>query len=146
MSMCAFCRKMADGMYGLQWRECSISATEQLQRKTHKFLISIACFVRNSIFRTNRCPEVRYDLTETHTHRRRRCAYALRVNFRMYMYVPEIVTQLIKRYSSGRWPANRHIVHSSKWWLACVLEVDKENAEGSCYCTLWTMSLIQVSI
>ena len=35
--MRTFHRKMADGTYGFQWRECWISAMERFQRKTHKF-------------------------------------------------------------------------------------------------------------
>ena len=71
MCTSAFRRKMANCTHGFQQRECWISATERFQRKPYKFLTSLACRVRDSIFRTH---------THTDDYSNLRCACALRVN------------------------------------------------------------------
>ena len=48
--------KMANLIYGHHGSERSISATEQVQRKSYKFFDFVACRVRGSIFTTNRSP------------------------------------------------------------------------------------------
>ena len=54
-------------MYGHQWRDRSISATEQFQRKRHK-LLDLRCLL-SAWQRFHDEQKVKYDLTDTQTHR-----------------------------------------------------------------------------
>ena len=65
MRMRTFRRKMVDCMYGFQWRECWISATERFQRKPHRSPLPVE-YVTEFSGQTD-APEVRCNLTDRHT-------------------------------------------------------------------------------